>query len=338
MVREIVRRSGVVLFAVFVAFSSVAASPPRNWQACPATVDLQTAKTVYALGDTHGDYDRLVTLLVAGKLLSGVPSSPATAVWSGGATTLVVTGDLIDKWTQSMQVVALFRALIASAPQQGGQVVVTAGNHEAEFLSDPTGSKTAEFQGELKAAGISPVTVANGTDSGGIGAFLLCRPLGARVNDWFFSHAGSTSGLTFTQLTTAIQKGVDADGYATAVLLGDKGLLQARMKPPWWEKPGDKPIDSIARLQGYADALGVKHIVFGHQPGTYTFNDGSKRKKGTLFENFNGLVFLIDMGMSRGVGYSTGALLRIDQTAAGETAVAIYADGSQAPIWPAAGK
>ena len=68
----------------------------------------------------------------------------------------------------------------------------------------------------------------------------------------------------------------------------------------------------MARLLGYADALGVKHIVFGHQPGNYTFNDGSKRKKGTMFENFGGLVFLIDMGMSRGVDYSQGALLRIE--------------------------
>jgi hypothetical protein len=114
------------------------------------------------------------------------------------------------------------------------------------------------------------------------------------------------------------------------VLFGKHGLLEARMKPPWWEKPGDQPIDSIARLQGYADALGVRHIVFGHQPGNYTFNDGSSRKQGAMFQNFSGLVFLIDMGMSRGVGYSNGGLLRI----AGETAAEILPDGTEKPLWP----
>lgn len=51
------------------------------------------------------------------------------------------------------------------------------------------------------------------------------------------------------------------------------------MKPPRWQKEGDTPIESMARLLSYADALGAHHIVFGHQPGTYTFNDDTTRKK-----------------------------------------------------------
>jgi hypothetical protein len=213
-------------------------------------------------------------------------------------------------------------------------VVISAGNHEVEFLADPHGSKTKEFEDELKTAGIKPRDVANGTDSAGIGQFLLCRPFGTRVNGWFFSHAGSTKGRTLTQLTADLQDGVDAEGYSAKVLLGNKGLVEARMKPPWWEKDGDKPLDSIFRLQGYADALDVQHIVFGHQPGTYTFNDGSTRKKGTLFQNFKGLVFLIDTGMSRGVDYSTGALLRIEGAGAQQKATAVFADGTEKGVWP----
>ena len=149
-----------------------------------------------------------------------------------------------------------------------------------------------------------------------------------RVNRWFFAHAGSTKGRTFSQLDADIEEGVDKDGYAATVLLGSKGLLEARMKPPWWEKEGDKPVESIARLLGYADALGVRHIVFGHQPGTYVFNDGSTRKKGTLFANFGALVVLIDVGMSRGVDYSKGALLKME----GEKAVIVRPDGSEEPL------
>jgi len=106
------------------------------------------------------------------------------------------------------------------------------------------------------------------------------------------------------------------------------------MKPPWWEKPGDKPGDSVDRLRGYADALGVKHIVFGHQLGTYEFNGGSTRKKGTMFSNFNGLVMLIDVGMSQGIDYSKGALLRIERVEGREKATALFPDGSQRRLWP----
>jgi hypothetical protein len=315
---------------LLIALPLFGETPPRNWGRCPAVVMLETSEVVYALGDTHGDYDRLVSLLVAGKLIAAVPASPKQVTWSGGRSILVVTGDMIDKWNQSLDVIALMRALTSSAASQGGRVVISTGNHEAEFLENPTSSKTKEFQKELNAAGISPSEVGNGTDSEGIGKFLLCLPFATRVNDWFFAHAGSTKGRTIEQLARDLQEGVDDKGYGAKVLLGNKGLLEARMKPPWWEKAGDEPIESITRLLGYADALGVRHIVFGHQPGSYTFNDGSTRKKGTLFDNFGGLVFLIDTGMSRGVDYSKGALLRIES----ETATAMFADGTQEQVWP----
>ena len=133
-----------------------AGTPPRNWAQCPAVATIQTSEVVYGLGDTHGDYDRLVTLLIGGKLMSSVPASPQQAVWSGGKSILIVTGDMIDKWKDSLKVIALMRALTASAASQGGQIVISAGNHEAEFLQDPQGSKTKEFQSELTAASINP--------------------------------------------------------------------------------------------------------------------------------------------------------------------------------------
>ena len=320
----------------FVLTSSLYAAntPARNWGQCPATVAIQTPEVVYALGDTHGDYNRVVTLLAGAKLIAGTPASPDQAVWSGGKSILIVTGDMIDKWKHSLSVIALMRALVTSAASQGGQVVISAGNHEVEFLADPGGSKTTEFQNELTAASIKPKDVANGTDSQGIGTFLLCLPFASRVNGWFFSHAGSTKGRTLTQLNSDLQTGVDSDGYSATVLVGNKGLVEARMKPPWWQKDGDTPTQSIARLLGYADALGVQHIVFGHQPGSYDFNDGSKRKKGTMFQNFHGLVFLIDMGMSRGVDYSEGGLLRITRDGTQETATEILPNGTQKQLWP----
>lgn len=328
------KRRIALLFAL-LALPIFAATPPRNWGRCPAVVTLETNERVFALGDIHGDYDRLVTLLAAGKLIDGIPSSPSGVRWSGGRAVLVVSGDMIDKGTRSLDVIALLRALTTSANAQGGRVILNAGNHEAEFLADPNGKKAAEFRKELEAAHLDPRTVADGLDERGVGKFLLCLPFASRVNYWFFSHAGNTNGRTLGQLTRDLQQGVDKDGYKAPVLLGERGLLETRMKPVWWERPGDEPIDSFARMLEYADALGARHIVFGHQPGTYTFNDGTVRTKGTLFQHLNGLVFLIDTGMSSAVDHSHGALLRIERNGSVyDEAFAIFPDGTERRLFP----
>ena len=102
-----------------------AGTPPRNWAQCPAVATIQTSEVVYGLGDTHGDYDRLVTLLIGGKLMSSVPATPQQAVWSGGKSILIVTGDMIDKWKDSLKVIALMRALTASADWRGERPVLS---------------------------------------------------------------------------------------------------------------------------------------------------------------------------------------------------------------------
>ena len=79
--------------------------------------------------------------------------------------------------------------------------------------------------------------------------------------------------------------------------------------------------------------MGVKHFVLGHQPGKVKFSDGSQRAQGTVCQKFAGLLFLIDVGMSRQVDYSKGAVLHI---AAGPTAkvTVIYPDGGEKKLWP----
>jgi hypothetical protein len=313
-------------------------SPSRDWTACPAVVELDTTKTIYALGDVHGDYDRFVKLLTAQELMNGFPDRPDRAEWTGGKSILVMTGDLIDKWTQSVQVLQAVRALQKGAAAAGGQLIVSVGNHEAEFLDDPDNKKAKDFRKELEDLDIDPQSVADGTDKLGLGKFMLCLPFASRVNDWFFSHAGDTDGRTLEKLVTKIEKQFEEDGYEADILLGNDGLLQARMKPPWWEREDDSPEDSIARLRSYAEALGVRHIVFGHQPGGYEFNNGTERTKGTMFQNFNGLMFLIDVGMSRGVDYSKGSLLEIKGEGSQQTAKALYRDHKSKLLWSASAR
>jgi hypothetical protein len=311
----------------------------RDWNKFPAIVevDIETSCDIFALGDVHGAYDRLVTLLTAGKVIAGTPASPEKVEWAAGNAVLVCTGDLIDKGAHSVKVLTLFKALATAAAKGGGRVIITLGNHEAEFLADPVhDKKAAEFIKELKDLGIEPKDVAAGRDSLGIGEFLHSLPFAARVNDWFFAHAGNTKGLRLKELQSELQQGVDANGYKAPVLLRDDSILEARLHPmPWWEEKNDQPEQSQKRLSRYVKALGVKHLVIGHQPGKVKFSDGTERKAGKIYQKFDGLIFLIDVGMSNApdLNLSQGTLLRIrsDPTA---RATAIYPDRTKKQLWP----
>jgi hypothetical protein len=232
----------------------------RDWAKCPAIVEVDTSHDIYAVGDVHGDYERLLTVLMAAVL--------------------VCTGDLIDRWDQSLRVLALFRSL------------------RVERLA----------------------------------AVAACRDPGQRLV--LCPRRQHTHNRTRAQLRDDLQAGMDTQSFKAPVLLDADSLLMARMSPhPWWEMPGDTAAQSKEKLEKCVHALGVKHLVVGHQPGKITFAGGTTRPAGELFQHFDGLIFLIDTGMSRGLAFSTGAVLHIRQDAHKAQAFRILATGKSQRIW-----
>ena len=150
----------------------------------------------------------------------------------------MITGDLIDKGSDSLGVIALMRKLQSDAASRGGQVIISMGNHEAEFLAEPTGRKTRDFAAELKETGLDPTDVAN--CNGDLGQFLCNLPIAVRVNNWFFSHGGNTKNRTIPELSAAIEAGFDKDGFASTELIGHNSILEARLNKkgphglPWF--------------------------------------------------------------------------------------------------------
>jgi len=236
---------------------------------------------------------------------------------------------MIDKGSHALPAIALIRFLGEQARQGGGVVIVLAGNHEAEFLADPTAKKSADFQAELKAAGIKPSEVA--ACRGELGEWMCNLAFAARINGWFFCHAGNTGGRTLKRLVSDIEAGVDKDGFRSSQLVGPDSLLEARLGDRSWIEEGAEH-DPKKLLAANAAALGVTHIVEGHQPGEVRFPDGVTRHAGEMFQRY-GLLFLIDTGMSSGVDNSHGAALRIAGNESGNQAVAVCPDGQEAVIW-----
>jgi len=306
-------------------------SPPptaaRDWTAHPAIVELDDADEIYALSDPHGGYEALGQLLAANKLLSGFSADPKQAdkvEWTGGKATLVVAGDLIDKGAESLGVIDLLRALQRRAAAKGGHVIVTLGNHEAEFFVDPnnkkatsTGDDATGIDVELAARGIEPGDLASGADKAGRGRWLLDLPFGVRVKKWFFAHGGNTGGDAITALGKRLQKSIDSNGYADKDVTGKDSILEAQ---GWYGKPdGDT-------AKTYAAALGVKHIVFGHDPGA--FGD-----HGHILASKDGSLVKIDVEMGlHDKRSTTGGLLLHIKTKGNDSAEILDARGKAEPL------
>jgi len=308
----------------------------RDWTKNPAIVQIERQPDrLYAMGDVHGDFDRMVALLVRAGLIDTKITRPGEVHWTGGNAVLVITGDFIDKGPHSVAVIRLLAAMREAAQRGGGQVIVTMGNHEAEFLAGlgKTGkkAKTDDFIDDLTLNGLDRGSVEE--CRGEIGEFLCSLPFGARIGDWFFSHAGNTAGRSIAQLSLALERDVTKDGFNTSELTDPNSLLEARLgEGKVWFHPADQATTERGILAVNAAALGVSHMVQGHQPGEVEFADGVVRHRGEMFQRW-GLLFLIDTGMSRDVDDSKGALLRITR---GIQATAICPDGTETPLWDAA--
>jgi hypothetical protein len=264
------------------------------------------------VSDIHADYKALTKLLTAAKVLTAAPATPAGAQWGAGSAALVIVGDSIDKGPDAPDVLSLIIALQAAAAASQGQVIMTMGNHEAEFLANPENSSASGTNGidsQLQAASLGIDATAAGDDP--IGAFIYNLPVAARVDDWFFVHAGNTGGATIAQLTSQIESGVNASGFSASVLLGADSMLEARLSgtaPQWWDATGN----ATTLLTAWTAALGTKHLVMGHQPGAVGITGGgANRPAATMASEYGGLLFLVDTGMSVDVDDTGGALLHV---------------------------
>ncbi len=223
--------------------------------------------------------------------------------------------------------------LEAQARSAGGALVVTLGNHEAEFLADPTDAKSREFQAELARLSLDPAKVAAGETR--YGAWLNSRPVAALVDGWFFCHGGNTDGKSASAIGDkyrdlfSSKKIAGPSVFADSYLLKSSSLLE---ESGWWNDGGAGP---VALIDANLAALPARHVVFGHDPGDLSFpaDPLGDRSRGRMVARYDGRVFAIDVGMSYAIGYSDGALLRIVRGEQ-ETASAIYPDGRSTQLWP----
>jgi len=90
----------------------------------PAKAPAEQPETIVAIADVHGDFDDFVVILQRTGLIDQKNH------WTGGKTTFVQVGDLLDRGPKPREVMDLMMALEKEAAQAGGRVVSLLGNHE----------------------------------------------------------------------------------------------------------------------------------------------------------------------------------------------------------------
>ena len=222
----------------------------------------------------------------------------------------------------------------------GGEVVILAGNHEAEFLADPAAAKGNEFAKQLESRQHHRSGRGGGVQRE-IGEFLAPFRLRRAWATGSFRTA-ATRAEAHRRATPAadLQGGVEHDGFpyqTTDRRRFDSGVPAPAARAEACGSTRERPVAANGNCSRITPKLwGVAHVVEGHVPSPVVFTDGVKRNRGEMFQRF-GLLFLIDTGMSEGVDDSGGAVLHITYRG-GERATAICPDGRKTLLWDSGSK
>jgi hypothetical protein len=290
-----------------------------TWPAVPRVV---------AVGDVHGDYDQLVTVLKSAGLVD------AKLKWTGGKTHLVQTGDRLDRGGQSRKVMDLLMRLEKSAKKAGGRVHPLLGNHEAmNMLGDlryvvpeefaafkgpdspryrdalweqrreernkrgeaaPTDEDRRRFDAEIPLGWVEHRLAFS--PQGTYGSWLSRQNAVIRIGDTLFLHGGLSpkyADFTLADLNETIRRELQSPHPLTALVARDP-------EGPLWYRglaQGDPAL--AAHLAAVLVKHGCRRMVIGHTP-----------TEGLLvFPRYGGRVIMIDVGLTSALGGPPAALI-----------------------------
>jgi hypothetical protein len=315
-------RRRTVLLAAALGLAAVhpgRAETADTWPAVPRVV---------AVGDLHGDYGQLVSVLESAGLVD------AKRRWTGGKTHLVQTGDRVDRGPDSRKVMELLMRLEKEARKAGGMVHPLLGNHEAmNILGDlryVAPAEFAAFQGpdsrrhrdalweqrrtQREAGGQAPPTAEDRkrfeaeiplgwiehrlafSPQGRYGAWLARQNTLLRIGDTLFVHAGLSpkyADFSLADVNEKIRRELrDADPVHALLSRDPAG-------PLWYRGLAEGDPALAAHVQAVLDRHGCRRLVIGHTPA-----------EGLLVSpRYGGRVILIDVGLSRVYGGPPAALI-----------------------------
>lgn len=261
---------------------------------------------IVAVGDLHGD----IKATRAALQLAGIIDNKDK--WVGGRTIFVQTGDVLDRGDDEPEIMDLLDSLVPQAQKAGGRVVLLLGNHELmNALGDlryVTADGFRDYANTKLPDKIDPKVASKPRSwqhrwaafaPGYAGGKRLAkRSVVAKVGDSVFLHAGLTPKYA--------KLGIDSINQQAQAWLRDGGPAPSWVNDssgPVWSRHYSMNPDSMdcSSLRSALATLKAKRMVVGHT--VHIEGIGSE---------CNGLVWTIDVGMSRHYGGQPAALEIVD--------------------------
>jgi hypothetical protein len=282
---------------------------------------------IVAVGDLHGDYDQLLTVLRDAALVD------KDLAWTGGRANLVQTGDRIDRGPGSRKIMDLLMRLEKEARKAGGAVHCLIGNHEAmnvlgdfryvipeEFAAfvtpDSKGTSDAlfaRFLEETRSEKKRPPTDAEllswrqehppgyaeyklaFSPKGDYGSWIVRQNAIIRIGDTLFLHGGLSKkygDFSLGDINERVRQELrDADPKAALMSRDPDG-------PLWFRglAQGDQAL--AGDLDEVLRRTGCKRMVVGHTP-----------TEGVILPRYDGRLIQIDVGLAKVFGGPPAALV-----------------------------
>ncbi|KAH6570714.1 hypothetical protein BASA60_007582 [Batrachochytrium salamandrivorans] len=240
----------------------------RSWKSI-------SKRRVVAVGDLHGDFEMSVETLQVAKIIND------DLEWIAGNTILVQTGDVVDRGHDTIELYDLLRDLTDQAKKHGGRLIQLLGNHEVMNMAEDLRYVSKE---DIASYGGLDVRLKAFSKHGDIGEYLRTLGIAAKVDDTVFFHAGGLNWGIDVLNTLARQELVDQDAKYIS-----KSEIFVRNGPLWYRG------FALRKDNAFCDA---KRMVIGHTP----------TEDGMIDDRCNGLVYIIDVGISRSIRGRIAAL------------------------------
>jgi hypothetical protein len=282
---------------------------------------------IVAIGDVHGDYGQLMTLLEQAGL------TDKNGRWRGGKTYLVQTGDLPDRGPDTRKIMDLLMRLEKQAAKEGGAVHALIGNHEAmniygdlryvipeEFAAFRDGNSEQvrnafyeQYVEELKKKGTQPGEsdrrdfeekyplgffehrIAFGP-KGAYGKWIREHDAIVKIDDSVFLHGGISpkyAARSIQEINDAVR--AELDDFAKL----EGGVAMDQQGPLWYRGLAQDDEPALAtHVETVLKNFGARRIVIGHTTTA-----------GTVIPRFGGQVLAIDVGLSKAYGSRLACLV-----------------------------
>jgi hypothetical protein len=237
-------------------------------------------RRVVAIGDLHGDYDNAIKVLQLANIVN------KDAKWIGKTTTLVQTGDIVDRGPDTIKLYKLMQRLTQEATAAGGKVVQLLGNHEimnlVENYEDVTDEDIRTFGGADKRKEAFAL-------EGWLGKHLRNLGITAIVDDTVYAHGGITPKWA--------QVGIDRINHDTIDDL-HKMSISELLNVEMFKSEGPTQYRGYARdaepaickiLEEALRSIKVNRMVLGH----------TVQENGKITARCGGRIILIDVGISK---------------------------------------